>query len=93
MAEADKGTASRPMAERLLASAMQMALDSDSIDGVVIDLSLIHIYKEVCKPTCRDCKPNKSNAKTRCTNQSNRQADRKVDVYKRQQQNRSVSRI
>ena len=25
------------MAERLLASAMQMALDSDSIDGVVID--------------------------------------------------------
>lgn len=31
MAEADKGTASRPMAERLLASAMQMALDSDSI--------------------------------------------------------------
>ena len=37
MAEADKGTASRPMAERLLASAMQMALDSDSIDGVVID--------------------------------------------------------
>lgn len=37
MAEADKGTANRPMAERLLASAMQMALDSDSIDGVVID--------------------------------------------------------
>ena len=37
MAEADKGTASRPMAERLLASAMQMALDSDNIDGVVID--------------------------------------------------------
>ena len=34
--------------------------------------------KEVCKPTCRDCKPNKSNAKTRCTNQSNRQADCKV---------------
>lgn len=37
MAEADKGTANRPMAERLLASAMQMALDSDNIDGVVID--------------------------------------------------------
>ena len=38
MAEADKGTASRPdRRNRLLASAMQMALDSDSIDGVVID--------------------------------------------------------
>ena len=36
-AEADKGTASRPMAEMLLAAAMQSVLDSDRIDGVVID--------------------------------------------------------
>ena len=36
-AEADKGTASRPMAEMLLSAAMQSALDSDRIDGVVID--------------------------------------------------------
>ena len=36
-AEADKGTASRPMAEMLLSAAMQSALDSDHIDGVVID--------------------------------------------------------
>ena len=36
-AEADKGTAARPMAERLLADVMQDALDTDRIDGVVID--------------------------------------------------------
>ena len=36
-AEADKSTAVRPMAERLLAEAMQAALDDDGIDGVVID--------------------------------------------------------
>lgn len=37
MAEADKGTAARPMAERLLADAMQSALDAGTIDGLVID--------------------------------------------------------
>ena len=36
-AEADKGTANRPMAERLLADAMQAALDAADIDGLVID--------------------------------------------------------
>lgn len=36
-AEADKGTAARPMADRLLADVMQYALDTDGIDGVVID--------------------------------------------------------
>lgn len=37
MAEADKITAGRPMAEKLLADAMQSALDNENIDGVVID--------------------------------------------------------
>ena len=36
-AEADKGTAARPMVERLLSEAMQAALDAEDIDGVVID--------------------------------------------------------
>ena len=36
-AEADKGTAARPMAQRKMAEAMQEALEDDRIDGVVID--------------------------------------------------------
>lgn len=36
-AEADRGTAARPVAERLMADVMQYAMDTDGIDGVVID--------------------------------------------------------
>lgn len=37
MAEADRGTAARPMAEMLLADAMQKVLDTADIDGIVLD--------------------------------------------------------
>ena len=36
-AEAEKATATRPMVERTLRSAMEEALDADGIDGVVLD--------------------------------------------------------
>ena len=36
-AEADRGTAARPMAELLLVDAMQKVLDSKEIDGIVLD--------------------------------------------------------
>lgn len=37
MAEADRGTAARPMTEMLLADAMQKVLDATDIDGIVLD--------------------------------------------------------
>ncbi len=36
-AEADRGTAARPMAELLLVDAMQKVLDSKEMDGIVLD--------------------------------------------------------
>ncbi len=36
-AEADKGTAARPMSERLLMDVMKEVLDTEGIDGIVID--------------------------------------------------------
>ena len=36
-AEADRGTAARPMAELLLVDAMQKVLDSEEMDGIVLD--------------------------------------------------------
>ncbi len=36
-AEADRGTAARPMVELLLVDAMQKVLDSKEMDGIVLD--------------------------------------------------------
>ena len=48
-AEADRGTAARPMAELLLVDAMQKVLDSKEMDGIVLN-GLLHASRDTDEP-------------------------------------------